>query len=69
VKSGKRTPTVLFTLPKTHRPRHRHRLPVLTAGKLGILEVEPSGRVVLVKGNLDDVALDGLVLAEDAGER
>jgi hypothetical protein len=62
------TPTVLFTLPETHRPRHRYRLPVLSGKALGILEVEPGGRVVLVKGSLEDVVLDGLVLDEGAGD-
>lgn len=65
---GKRRPFLLFTLPDTHRPRYRHRLPVLSGGKLGILEVEPSGRVVLVKGTMGDIVLDGLVLAEEGGE-
>ena len=67
-KANQRPPLLLFTLPETHRPRHRHRLPVLSGGKLGILDVEPNGRVVLVKGSPEDVVLDGLVLAEDPGE-
>jgi hypothetical protein len=67
-KGGRRAPLLLFTLPATHRPRHRHRLPVLAGGKLGIVEVEPEGRVVLAKGSTSEIVLDGLVLAEDAGE-
>jgi hypothetical protein len=38
---------------------------VLAKEKLGILEIEPSGRVVLVKGTASDLALDGIVLVEE----
>lgn len=61
-------PSVIFTLPEDHRPRYRHRFPVPSKGKLGILEIEAGGRVVLVKGSPDDVSLDGVMLVEEAGE-
>jgi hypothetical protein len=65
-KAGKRViPLVVFTLPEGYRPAYRHRFPVLSGGKLGILEVEVSGDVVLVKGAIDDLSLDGVVIAEE----
>jgi hypothetical protein len=42
---------------------------VLSKDKLGILEVETGGRVVLVKGSLDEVSLDGVMLAEEPEEQ
>ena len=67
-KSGKRElPLVIFTLPEGHRPTYRHRFPVLSQGKLGVLEVEVGGKVVLVQGALADLSLDGIVIAEDPG--
>jgi hypothetical protein len=69
-RAGKRgPPSVVFTLPEGYRPRYRHRLPVLSKDKLGILEVEAGGRVVLVKGSLDEVSLDGVMLAEEPEEQ
>ena len=65
VAKAKGPPWELFTLPEGFRPAHRHRFPVLAKGKLGILEIEPSGRVVLVKGTASDLALDGIVLVEE----
>jgi Pectate lyase superfamily protein len=63
--SGKhRLPLVVFTLPAGYRPGYRHRLPVLSRGKLGVLEVEAGGNVVLVKGAVQDLSLDGVVIAE-----
>jgi parallel beta-helix repeat protein len=65
-KSGKRAiPVVVFTLPEGYRPTYRHRFPVLSRGKLGVLEVEVGGNVVLVKGALEDLSLDGVVIAEE----
>lgn len=65
-KSGKRVrPLVVFTLPEGCRPTYRHRFPVLSRGKLGVLEVEVGGNVVLVKGALEDLSLDGVVIAEE----
>ena len=58
-------PAVLFALPDGFRPSHRHRYPVLSRGKLGVLEIAASGNVVLVKGSLEDLSLDGLVITED----
>jgi parallel beta-helix repeat protein len=64
--SGKRRlPLVVFTLPKGCRPAYRHRFPVLSRGKLGVLEVERGGRVVLVEGSEEDLSLDGVVIAEE----
>ncbi|MGH7580090.1 MAG: glycosyl hydrolase family 28-related protein [Gemmatimonadales bacterium] len=69
-KGGKRgQPLVVFTLPVEYRPRYRHRFPVLSQGKLGILEIEPGGRVVLVKGGQHDLSLDGIMLVEEPEER
>jgi hypothetical protein len=65
-KSGKRRlPLVVFTLPAGYRPMYRHRFPVLSRGKLGVLEVEAGGNVVLVKGAMEDLSLDGVVIAEE----
>ena len=61
----RRPPLVVFTLPAGYRPAYRHRVPVLSRGKLGILEVEAGGDVVLVKGAVEDLSLDGVVLAEE----
>jgi hypothetical protein len=63
--SGRGLPLLVFTLPEGHRPAHRHRFPVLSRGKLGVLEVEVGGNVVLVKGALDDLSLDGVVIVEE----
>jgi hypothetical protein len=38
---------------------------VLSRGKLGVLEVEVGGNVVLVKGALDDLSLDGVLIVEE----
>ena len=68
-KSGKRTPPlVIFTLPEGYRPTYRHRYPVLSRGRLGAIEVEVGGNVVLVKGALEDLSLDGIVIAEERPE-
>ena len=68
-KSGKRSlPLVVFTLPEGYRPSHRHRFPVLSGGKLGVIEVEMGGNVVLVKGALEDLSLDGVVIVEERQE-
>jgi hypothetical protein len=65
-KAGKRRlPLVVFTLPEDCRPTHRHRFPVLSRGKLGVLEVEVGGNVVLLKGAVEDLSLDGVVIVED----
>ncbi len=65
-KSGKRRlPLVVFTLPEGYRPAYRHRFPVLSRGKLGILEVEGGGNVVLVEGAPEDLSLDGVVIAKE----
>ena len=61
----RRLPLVVFTLPAGCRPAYRHRFPVLSRGKLGVLEVEAGGNVVLVKGAVEDLSLDGVVIAED----
>ena len=58
-------PLVVFTLPEGYLPAYRHRLPVLSRGKLGVLEVEVGGNVVLVKGAIEDLSLDGVVIAEE----
>jgi hypothetical protein len=64
-KSGKRAlPLAVFTLPEGCRPTYRQRFPVLSRGKLGVLEVEVGGNVVLVKGVIEDLSLDGVVIAE-----
>jgi pectate lyase-like protein len=63
-RSGGRVPLIVFTLPEGYRPAYRHRLPVLSRGKLGVLEVETGGNVVLVKGAIEDLSLDGVVIAE-----
>ncbi len=60
-----RLPLVVFTLPAEFRPAYRHRLPVLSRGRLGIVEVEAGGNVVLVKGSAQDLSLDGVVIAEE----
>jgi hypothetical protein len=68
-KSGKRSlPLVVFTLPEGYRPMYRHRYPALSRGKLGVIEVEVGGNVVLVKGALEDLSLDGVVIAEERPE-
>jgi hypothetical protein len=65
-KSAKRAvPLVVFTLPEGCRPAFRHRLPVLSRGELGVVEIEVSGNVVLVKGALEDLSLDGVVIMEE----
>jgi hypothetical protein len=65
-KSGKRRlPLLVFRLPEGYRPTYRHRFPVLSGGKLGIIEVEAGGNVVLVKGALEDLSLDGVVISEE----
>ncbi len=61
-------PLVVFTLPEGYRPAYRHRLPVLSRGKLGVLEIEVGGDVVLVKGAIDDLSLDGVVIAGEQPE-
>ncbi|CAN5874114.1 hypothetical protein BH24GEM1_BH24GEM1_15910 [soil metagenome] len=58
-------PLVIFTLPEGYRPAYRHRLPVLSRGRLGVLEVEVSGKVVLVQGPPEDLSLDGIVIMEE----
>lgn len=64
-KSGRREPpSVIFSLPEGYRPAHRHRLPVVLRGELGILEVEVGGNIVLVQGMAEDVSLDGIVIPE-----
>ena len=63
--SGKRPPLVVFTLPEGYRPAHRHRFPVLSKGKLGVIEVETGGNVVLVKGAVEDLSLDGVLIVEE----
>ena len=68
-KSGKRSPPlVVFTLPEGYRPTYRHRYPVLSRGKLGVIEVEVGGNVVLVEGSLEDLSLDGLAIVEEQQE-
>ena len=65
-RSGKHPlPLVVFTLPEGYRPAYRHRLPVLSRGKLGVLEVEVGGSVVLMQGAIEDLSLDGVVIAEE----
>jgi len=65
-RSGKRRlPLVVFTLPEGYRPAYRHRLPVLARGKLGVLEVETGGNVLLVQGAIQELSLDGVVIAEE----
>ena len=61
----RRLPLVVFTLPEGYRPTYRHRFPVLSRGKLGVLEVEGGGNVVLVEGAVEDLSLDGVVIAEE----
>jgi hypothetical protein len=61
-------PLVVFTLPEGYRPVYRHRFPVLSRGKLGVLEIEVGGDVVLVKGAIDDLSLDGVVIAGEQPE-
>jgi hypothetical protein len=63
--SAGRLPLTVFTLPEGYRPAYRHRLPVLSRGRLGVLEVEPGGNVVLLKGAMEDLSLDGVVIAEE----
>jgi hypothetical protein len=64
--SGKRRlPLLVFTLPEDSRPAYRHRFPVLTRGKLGVLEVERDGSVVLVEGSAEELSLDGVVIAQE----
>jgi parallel beta-helix repeat protein len=58
-------PLVVFTLPAGYRPTYRHRFPVLSRGKLGVLEVEVGGNVVLLQGSVEDLSLDGVVIAEE----
>jgi hypothetical protein len=65
-KSGKpRLPLLVFALPEGYRPAYRHRFPVLSRGKLGVLEIEAGGNVVLVEGVAKDLSLDGVVIAEE----
>jgi len=66
VRSGKWTlPLVVFTLPEGCRPEFRHRFPVPSGEKIGILEIEPGGNVVLVQGSVTDLSLDGVVISEE----
>ena len=66
-KSGKRAlPLAVFTFPEGCHPTYRQRFPVLSRGKLAVLEVEVGRNVVLVKGAIEDLSLDGVVIAEGA---
>jgi hypothetical protein len=62
---ARKLPLLVFSLPDGYRPAYRHRVPVLSRGKLGMLEVRLGGDVVLVKGAIEDLSLDGVVIAED----
>ena len=62
----RKLPLVVFTLPEDYRPRYRRRVPILSRGKVGILDVLVSGEVLLVKGGVEELSLDGLILAADA---
>jgi parallel beta-helix repeat protein len=65
-KVGKRRlPLVVFALPAGCRPTYRHRFPVLSRGKLGVLEIEAGGNVVLVQGAVEELSLDGVVIVAD----
>ena len=57
-------PLVLFTLPEDCRPAFRHQVPVLSSGRLAVLEVRVGGEVVLTGGGVGDLSLDGAVVAE-----
>ena len=56
-------PLVVFSLPEGYRPAYRHQVPVLSRGRLGALEVRVGGDVVLVKGAIEDLSLDGVLIA------
>ncbi len=62
---GRRLPLRVFSLPEGYRPAYRHLVPVLSRGKLGILEIRVGGDVVLVKGAIEELSLDGVVIAEE----
>ena len=69
VRSGKwKVPLVICTLPEGYRPAFRHRFPVLSGGKIGVLEVEPRGNIVLAHGAVTDLSLDGIVISEERPE-
>jgi hypothetical protein len=57
-------PLSIFTLPEDYRPAYRHQVPVVSRGQFGVLDVRVTGEIVLVKGSLDDLSLDGVVIAE-----
>jgi hypothetical protein len=63
----RKVPLVVFNLPEGYRPAYRHQVPVLSRGKLGTLEVRVGGDVVLVKGAIHELSLDGVVIAEESG--
>lgn len=60
-----RLPLPLFTLPEAYRPSHRQRFLVLADGRPAVLEAETGGRVVLLKGALKDLSLDGVTITQD----
>jgi hypothetical protein len=64
---ARKLPLVVFNLPEGYRPAHRHQVPVLSRGRLGALEVRVGGDVVLVKGAIEELSLDGVVVAEEPG--
>jgi hypothetical protein len=57
-------PAVLFVLPAGFRPPYRERFPVLSEGRLGLVEVHTDGRVVLAEGSATDVTLDGIAFGD-----
>ncbi len=57
-----RNPGLLFVLPPQCRPAYRHRLAVLSGDRPAVIEVAPEGSVSLVKGDVDDLWLDGVVV-------
>jgi hypothetical protein len=61
----RKLPLPVFTLPAGCRPAYRHQLPVLSRGRLGVLEVRMSGEVMLVRGAMQELSLDGVVIAEE----
>ena len=56
---------MVFTLPEGYRPTYRHQVPVLAGGKLGVLDVRVDGSVVLVRGAVESLSLDGIVIPEE----